>query len=578
MVLLANMFEAFRDTCLKHYKLDPAHLYTSPGLAWKACLKHTGIKLELLTDLDMLLMFEQGIRGGITQAVHKYASANNKYMGDRFDPKSESSYHQYLDANNLYGWAMSQPLPTGGFKWTDVNPNEISELATRTDKGYVLEVDVSYPKDLHDSHNDLPFMCEWMEINGVEKLVPNLRDKKSYVIHIQALNQVLQHGFRLDGIHRVIEFDQSPWLKTYIDFNTQLRTAATNDFEKDFFKLMNNSVFGKTMENIRKHRNIKLVTTEEKYLHTVMKPNFKSGVLFGENLMGCEMGKIKVVMNKLVYLGQVILDLFKIIMYEFHYDYMVPKYGLEKLKLCYIDTDSLVYDIKTEDFYEDIVDNVPARFDTSGYCPNRPLPGGLNKKVIGLMKYELGGKIMTEFVALRPKLYSYKVLDGSEDRKCRGIKKCIVKKTLTFEDYKTCLFSDSTEYRSQLMFRSAKHEVHTIEVNKVALNRDDDKRISRKDLISTFVRGHKDLSWSPLLGVQSLILNDKFFMLVKMPHSNFKERSQVFNTGVGKCPCGQTFEYTSERNMKTKLRMHHRFCSNPPKGFDKIGIPKRTTT
>ena len=470
-------------------------------------MKHTGIKLELLTDPDMLLMFEQGIRGGITQAVRKYASANNKYMGDRFDPKSESSYLQYLDANNLYGWAMSQPLPTGGFKWVDVNPNEISDLATRTDKGYILEVDVSYLKELHNQHNDLPFMCGRMEINRVEKLVPNLRDKRNYVIHIQALNQALQHGLRLDRIHRVIEFDQLPWLKTYIDFNTQLRMAATNDFEKDFFKLMNNSVFGKMMKNIRKHRNIKLVTTEEKYLRTVTHLNFKSGVLFGENLMGCEMEKIKVVMNKPVYLGQAILDLSKIVMYEFHYDYMVPKYGLEKLKLCYMDTDSLVYDIKTEDFYEDIANDVEARFDTSGYSKTdfRPLPIGLNEKVIGLMKDELGGKIMTEFVTLRPKLYSYIKLDGSKDKKCKGIKKCVVKKTLTFEDYKTCLFSNSTEYRSQLMFRLAKHEVHTIKVNKVALNRDDDKRISRKDGISTFARGQKDLSWSPILGELSLI-------------------------------------------------------------------------
>ena len=507
VVLLANVYEAFRDTCLKHYKLDPAHFCTSPGLAWRSCLKHTGIRQELLTDPDMLLMFERGIRGGITQAVRKYSSANNKYMGDRFTPKPESSYLQYLDANNLYGWAMSQPLPTGGFKWVDVNLNEISELASRTDKGYLLEVDVSYPKELHNPHNDLPFMCERIEINGLEKLLPNLRDKKNYVIHIQSLNQVLQHGLRLDGIHRAIEFNQSPWLKTYIDFNTQLRTADTNNFEKDFFKLMNNSVFGKTMENIRKHRNIKLVTTEEEYLCTVMKPNFKSGVLFGENLMGCEMGKIKVVMNKPVYLSQAISDLSKIIMYEFHYDYMVPKYGLEKLKLCYMDTDSLVYDIETEDVYEDIANDVEARFDTSGYSKTdfRSLPIGLNKKDIGLMKDELGGKIMTEFVALRPKLYSYKVLDGSEDKKCKGIKKCVVKKTLTFEDYKTCLSSDSTDYRSQLMLRTAKHEVHTIEVNKVALNRDDDKRISRKDGISTFARGHKDLSWSPLLGVLSLI-------------------------------------------------------------------------
>ena len=334
----------------------------------------------------MLLMFERGIRDGITQAVRKYTSADNKYMGDKFNPNEDTTYLQYLDANNLYGWAMSQPVPTGGFKWVDVNPNKISELATRTDKGYLLEVDVSYPKELHNPHNDLPFMCERMEINGVEMLVPNLRNKKNYVIHIQALNQALQHGLRADRIHRVIEFDQSLWLKTYIDFNTQLRTAATNDSEKDFLKLMNNSVFGKTMESIRKHKNLGLVTTEEKYLCTVMKPNFKSGVLFGENLMGCEMGKIEVVMSKLVYLGQVILDLSKIVMYVFHYNYMVPKYGLEKLKLCYMDTDSLVYGFKTEDFYEDIADDVVAKFNTSGYSKTdfRPLP-------ISLTLFWMGG-------------------------------------------------------------------------------------------------------------------------------------------------------------------------------------------
>ena len=158
VILLANMFEAFRDTCLEHYSLDPAHFYTSPGLAWKACLKKTGIRLELLTDPDMLLMFEHGISGGITQAVHRYASANNKYMGELYNPKGESSYLQYLDANNLYGWVMSQPLPAGGFRWLDVKPDDISKLAKLKDKGYLLEVDISYSRDLHDSHTDLPFM------------------------------------------------------------------------------------------------------------------------------------------------------------------------------------------------------------------------------------------------------------------------------------------------------------------------------------------------------------------------------------------------------------------------------------
>ena len=294
-------------------------------------------------------------------------------------------------------------------------------------------------------------------------------------------------------------------MKPYIDFNTQLRTKATSDFEKDFFKLMDNVVFEKTMENIRKHRNIKLVTNREAYLKTVMKPNFKSGVLFGENLMGCEMGKIKVVMNKPVYLNQAILNLSKIIMYEFHYNYMKQKYNNNKLQLCYMDTDLLVYRIKTEDFHADITDDVSTRLYTSGYSGNRPLPIGMNKKVIRLMRDELGGAIMTEFVALRPKLYSFRQLDGSEDKKCKGIKKCVVKKTRTFEDYKNCLLNPTDVYRSQLMFRSSKHEVHTIEVNKVALNRDDDKRISKRDGISTLARSHKSLSWSSILGELSLI-------------------------------------------------------------------------
>ena len=183
-------------------------------------LKHTGVKLELLTDPDILLMFERGIRGGITQAVHRYTSANNPNMDDKFDQLKESSYLQYLDANNFYGWAMSQLLPTGGFRWVNIEPNEVGELVAHTDKGYLLEVDVSYPEELHDLHNDLPFMCEKMEINHVEKLVPNLYNKKNYVIHIQALNQTLSHGLILESIHRAIEFDQSALMKPYIDLNT----------------------------------------------------------------------------------------------------------------------------------------------------------------------------------------------------------------------------------------------------------------------------------------------------------------------------------------------------------------------
>ena len=160
-ILLANIFESFRSVCMENYGLDPAHFYTAPGLAWKACLKKTGIRLELLLDSDMLLMFEHGIRGGITQSVHRWAAANNPYM-DEYDSSKPTKYLQYLDANNLYGWVMSQPLPTGGFRWVKCNGNPnrlVEEMANKKDLGYLLEVDVSYPKELHDLHNDLPFMC-----------------------------------------------------------------------------------------------------------------------------------------------------------------------------------------------------------------------------------------------------------------------------------------------------------------------------------------------------------------------------------------------------------------------------------
>ena len=360
----------------------------------------------------MLLMFKRGIRGGITQSVHRWAAANNPYMGSEYDKSKPTKYLQYLDANKLYGWAMSQLLPTGEFRWVEFRKDRslktiVEEVVVKKDYGYLLKVDVRYPKKLYDYHNNLPFMCGKMKINGVDKLVPNLYYKHRYIIHVRALAQMLEHGLVLERMHRCIEFKQSAWMKEYIDFNTRLRTAARNDFEKDFYKLMNNfyklmnnSVFGKTMENIRKHRSIKLVNDKDEYLKNVMKPNFKSGTLLGPDLMGCEMIKVRVVMNKPVYLGQAILDLSKTIMYEFHYDYMKRKYPDDELKLCYMDTDSLIYSIKTEDFYKDIADDVETRFDTSGYIPDRPLPVGKNKKVIGLMKDELGGEIMKEFVSL----------------------------------------------------------------------------------------------------------------------------------------------------------------------------------
>ena len=303
-----------------------------------------------------------------------------------------------------------------------------------------------------------------MEVNKCKKLVCNLFNKKKYVAHINTLKQALNHGLKLKKIHRVIEFNQETWLKPYIDMNTELRKAAKNDFEKDLFKLMNNSVFGKTMENIRKHRDIKLVTTDKKRSKLVSEPNYHTINLISEGLSIIEMKKTKVKMNKPIYLGLSILEISKTLMYGFWYDYMKPKYNND-VKLCYMDTHSFIINIKTNDFYKDIASDVEKRFDISDYEVNRPLPTGKNKKIIGLMKDELGGKIITEFVTLRPKTYSFLTDDGKEDKKAKGTKKCVIKKMIKFNDYKKCLLNDEVTLKSQQRFISKKQDVYTENIN-----------------------------------------------------------------------------------------------------------------
>ena len=296
---------------------------------------------------------------------------------------------------------------------------------------------------------------------------------------------------KLTKIHKGIKFVESDWMKPYIEMNTNLRAKAKNNFEKDFFKLMNNSVFGKTMENIRNRVDVKLVNTEEKLRKLVAKPNFRSRKIFSENLVSVHMKKTSLTMNKPIYLGMCILELSKTIMYDFHYNYIKPKYG-EKAKLLFTDTDSLMYEIETEDFYKDISGDVKDRFDTSDYPENHPsgIPTGINKKVLGMMKDEAGGKIIKEFVGLHSKLYSFVMDDGEETKKCKGVKKQVVESSISHENYKTCLLTGKEQLRKQTILRSYNHEVYTEEVNKVALSAQDDKRYILSDGIHTLAWGH----------------------------------------------------------------------------------------
>jgi hypothetical protein len=483
--ILADVFENFRDTCMKHYRLDPAWYYTAPGLALDAALKVTEVNLELLSDYDMILMVEEGIRGGICTVSHRYAKANNKYMGGAFDRNKPSSFIEYLDANNLYGWAMSKKLPTRGFKWMSEE-----QLQNWKEIPCILEVDLAYAVELHNLHNEFPLAPERVKIegSGVEKLIPNLNDKVKYVVHHENLKLYESLGLKVTKVHRGIMFNESAWLKKYIDLNTDLRKNATNDFEKDFFKLMNNSVFGKTMENIKNRVDIRLVSDEKKAINLAAKPNFDRCTIFDENLIAVHMKKTKLFYNKPIYLGMSILDLSKTLMYDFFYNYMKKKYG-QNAKLLYIDTDSLILEIKTDDFYADIAADTETRFDTSDYSKDHPLYSSRNKKVIGMFKDEACGKQIEEFVGLRAKLYSFTV-SGEEHKKCKGVKKSVVKQTIAHDDYKNCLATKEKQVRSMRVIRSHLHEVYTEEVNKVALSADDDKRIIMDDGIHTLAHGH----------------------------------------------------------------------------------------
>ena len=484
IMLLTQVFENFRKTCFETYKLDAALYYTLSGYTWDAMLLYTMIILYLITNIDILNILEKAIRGGVSQCCNRYAKANNKYMKEGYDGSKADSYIMYYDINNLYGWSMSQSLPTGNFEWIQ-NIDEKGDFYNVPDDneiGYILEVDLEYPKDIHFDHKDLPLCPDHVCAPGSKqkKLMTTLTDKERYVLHYRNLKQCLSYGMRLKKIHRALSFKQSAWLKKYIDLNTEKRRNAKNEFEKQQFKLMNNAIFGKTMESQRKRINVKFVNKwngrygAESY---ISRPNFHSRSIFTENFIAVQLAKTEIVIDKPIYVGFCILDISKTLVYRFHYEYMSNRFK-NQCKILYTDTDSLLYEIKHHDVYEIMKKDIH-EFDTYNYPKDNifamPRPQENNKKP-GLMSDEVEGHIILEFVGLRAKLYSIKIQGKKTVKRGKGIIKSVLDKTITFEDYLRCLYEHCILFREQRHIRSRLHVLRTEKQNKIALSPNDDKR------------------------------------------------------------------------------------------------------
>ncbi|KAK3107269.1 hypothetical protein FSP39_010803 [Pinctada imbricata] len=517
VLLLADVFENFRDMALTNYELDPAHFFSCPGLAWQSALKMTQCQLELLTDSTQYLFLEKGIRGGVSTVTKRFARANNKEMED-YDVSQTSNYLFLVDCNNLYGHSMSMKLPYSDFKWVEesqIHDIDFQNVPDDGETGFVVECDLEYGTHLHDEHSDYPLAPESLIVqndmlsehsekiwriqhqrkNPLQgrvknaKLVPTLYDKTRYIVHYRVLKLYFQLGMKIKKVHKVLEFSQRDFLKPYIMMNTRRRSQAKNDWEKSFYKLMNNAVFGKTLENLRNRCDVRLVHTNEKFERLVAKTQFKRFEIINEDLVMIELAKVRLHMNKPVAIGQAILDLSKYTMYDFHYLYIKRKFK-DNVELCFTDTDSFLYDIKCNDLYEELIPDKHL-FDFSNYPPAHFLHSTTNKSVLGKFKDECASKIMLRFCGLRSKLYAYNVQGHEKDIcKAKGVVKATIQKNLRLDLYEECLASHQTKTYQMNLIQSSNHVLTLRECSKLALSAFDDKRFLLDDGIHTLAFGH----------------------------------------------------------------------------------------
>ncbi|XP_065354937.1 uncharacterized protein LOC135949334 [Calliphora vicina] len=466
VLLLTDVFQNFRSICKRTYGLDPCHYYSTAGFSWDAMLKTTKIKLSLLTDKTIISFLQKGIRGAVTQCPQRHSIANNKYLSD-YNDQLPSKYVMHYEANNLYDWAMSQALPVGDFKWlSNVENFSLDSIPNDSNTGYILEVDLEYPKEIHDKHNSLPF-CSDMKTPAQakeKKLVLDLNHKSEYVIYYTNLQQCLKHGLKLTKIHRILKFKQTDWLKKFIS----LKDATNlNSFEKYVYEILNNAVCDRAMGKGDKTTTIKLVKKWENDGRKlgarafIAKHEFNSIHIFDKDTVGAEFYNFYS-SYKPIYLEFTILELMKWKMYNFHYDHMMPKYN-SNIQLNYIDVNSFIYTIKTEDVYKDFKDQLS--FADTGYDVG-------NKKIM-----------LKEFVALRSKMYSVKSANFKESIKddCKDIR---------LSDYKLCLYNKKIHYATINDFSTKLHSLYCKLFKDIASSYLDNKRYTCHDNINTLAWGH----------------------------------------------------------------------------------------
>ena len=496
VLILTDVFENFRNICLKYYEIDPAYCYSAPGLSWNAGLKYTGIELDVITDIDMLNMWRDGIRGGFSGVLgQRFVEANNKYTSK--EEIKKPNYLWYTDANNLYGCGMSEKLAYKNFKWEEIKNRGINYYLEKCngDIGMIFKVDLEYDDTTKFKLRKFPPMPLSRKINeeelsdyskdflnknndklgNVNKLILDLHDKKEYIVHYDILKYYISLGIKVSKIHSIISFNHKAWLKDYIDFNTNMRAKATNDFEKDFWKLMNNSFYGKTMENISNRCLVELVNNPQKLKRLASLDNFKDIIDFNNDFKAVLFNYKSMFFNKPIYLGMCVLDYSKLVMYKFYYDTIEKHFPNNEV--LYSDTDSMVLNIYTEDLYSDLK-KIKDHLDTSNYSKEHPLYSTVNKKVIGKFKDELGGNIITKFIGIRSKMYGYEYLEDSNIKfKClaKGVNKT-TKKEFNIESYESCLSKKRIINKIMFNLTHKNHKIYLNEMIKIGLSPFDDKR------------------------------------------------------------------------------------------------------